>query len=225
MIEKTLQTFHPSNMVLQQQYRNNKYTKYYELVNMLLGAEAQNELLMQNYQKRPVSAVAIPEAHANFSSQGKRGSSIGRGRGRRNNQGPTRGTFKKQPQNDNDSSSNNGRGRGKGKGKGKSNPQQGDASASKHAGKGCFRCGSQQHWSCTCTTEKYLIDIYQEWKKRQNSEAHFIQVPVDATSGEHLELPQLAAQFEHASINADATIKNDASLGKVDFDFDTDDLL
>ena len=85
MIEKTLQTFHPSDMVLQQQYRNNKYTKYCELVNMLLGAEAQNELLMQNYQKRPVGAAAVPEAHANFLSQGKRGSSRGRGRGRRNN--------------------------------------------------------------------------------------------------------------------------------------------
>eukprot|EP00267_Zea_mays_P022095 XP_008646549.1 uncharacterized protein LOC103628043 [Zea mays] len=223
MIEKTLQTFHPSNMVLQQQYRNNKYTKYCELVNMLLGAEAQNELLMQNYQKRPVGAAAVPEAHANFPSQGKRGSSRGRGRGRRNNQGPTRGTFKKQSQNGSDSSSNNGRGRGRGKGK--SNPQQGDVSASKHAGEGCFRCGSQQHWSRTCTTEKYLIDIYQEWKKRQNSEAHFIQAPVDATSGEHLELPQPSAQFEHAAINVDATTKSDTPLGKVDFDFDTDDLL
>jgi hypothetical protein len=52
---------------------------------MLLGVEAQNELLMQNYQKRPVGAAAIPEAHANFLSQGKRGSSSGRGHGRRNN--------------------------------------------------------------------------------------------------------------------------------------------
>jgi hypothetical protein len=78
MSEKTLQTFHPSNMVLQQQYQNNKYTKYCELVNILLGAEAQNELLMQNYQKRPVGVAAVPEAHANFPSQGKRGSSRGR---------------------------------------------------------------------------------------------------------------------------------------------------
>jgi hypothetical protein len=84
-------------MVLQQQYRNNKYMKYRELINMLLGAEAQNELLMQNYQNRPIGAAAVPEAHANFLSQGKRGSSRGRGRERRNNQGPTRGTFKKQP--------------------------------------------------------------------------------------------------------------------------------
>jgi hypothetical protein len=70
-----------------------------------------------------------------------------------------------------------------------------------------------------------VIDIYQEWKKCQNSEAHFIQASVDATTGEHLELPQPASQFEHATINADATTKNNTPLGKFDFDFDTDDLL
>ena len=52
-----------------------------------------------------------------------------------------------------------------------------------------------------------------------------IQTPVDATTGEHLELPQPAAQFKHAAINVDATTKSDTPLGKVDFDFDTDDLL
>jgi hypothetical protein len=79
--------------------------------------------------------------------------------------------------------------------------------------------------SRTCTIEKYLIDIYHEWKKSQNSEAHFIQAPVDATTREHLELPQPAAQFEHAAINVNATTKSYTPLGKVDFDFDTDDLL
>uniref|UniRef100_K3Y364 Uncharacterized protein n=1 Tax=Setaria italica TaxID=4555 RepID=K3Y364_SETIT len=49
MIEKTLETFHPTNMVLHQQYRNNKYVKYCDLINMLLAAEAQNELLMKNF--------------------------------------------------------------------------------------------------------------------------------------------------------------------------------
>jgi hypothetical protein len=69
-------------MVLQQQYRNNKYTKYYELVNMLLGVEAYNELLMQNYQKRPVDAAAI-QKHRQTSHLRGRGSSRGRDRGRR----------------------------------------------------------------------------------------------------------------------------------------------
>jgi uncharacterized membrane protein len=61
-------------MVLPQQYRNNKYTKYCDLINMLLRNEAQNELLKQNYQKHHVSVAAIPEAHANFQSQKKGGS-------------------------------------------------------------------------------------------------------------------------------------------------------
>jgi hypothetical protein len=78
--------------------------------------------------------------------------------------------------------------------KAKATPSRAMQVPQKHAGEGCFRCGSQQHWSRTCTTEKYLIDIYQEWKKHQNSEAHFIQAPVDTTTGEHFELPQTTAQ-------------------------------
>ena len=48
MIEKTLEIFHPSNIVLQQQYRNNRYRKYSEPINVLLAAETQNEFLMKN---------------------------------------------------------------------------------------------------------------------------------------------------------------------------------
>ncbi|XP_039818393.1 uncharacterized protein LOC120680878 [Panicum virgatum] len=73
MIEKTLATFHPTNMVLQQQYRNNRYTKYSDLVNMLLSAKAHNELLMSNFQQLPVgSAAALLEVHANFSNEKKK---------------------------------------------------------------------------------------------------------------------------------------------------------
>jgi hypothetical protein len=49
MIEKTLSTFHPSNIVLQQQYRNSKYQKYSELSEVLSVAEQQNEVLMSNH--------------------------------------------------------------------------------------------------------------------------------------------------------------------------------
>ena len=53
-------------MVLQQQYRNNKYKKYSELINVLLAVETQNELFMKNYHMRPVGAQARPKAHASF---------------------------------------------------------------------------------------------------------------------------------------------------------------
>lgn len=39
----------PSNTVLQYKYHNNKYMKYCDLINMLLVAEAQNELIKQDY--------------------------------------------------------------------------------------------------------------------------------------------------------------------------------
>jgi hypothetical protein len=65
MIEKTLSTFHPSNIVLQQQYRNSKYQKYSELSEVLSVAEQQNEVLMSNHSARPTGSIAVPEAHAN----------------------------------------------------------------------------------------------------------------------------------------------------------------
>jgi hypothetical protein len=48
MIEKTLSTFQPGNIVLRQQYRNSKYQKYSELSEVLYVAEQQNEVLMSN---------------------------------------------------------------------------------------------------------------------------------------------------------------------------------
>jgi hypothetical protein len=39
---------------------------YYDLINMLLYAEAHIELLMQNYVKRPIDVATVPEPHANF---------------------------------------------------------------------------------------------------------------------------------------------------------------
>ena len=39
MLERTFSTFHPSNMLLQQQYRERNFRKYYELISCLLIVE------------------------------------------------------------------------------------------------------------------------------------------------------------------------------------------
>ena len=39
MLEKTYSTFHASNVLLQQQYRERRFAKYYELISCLLVAE------------------------------------------------------------------------------------------------------------------------------------------------------------------------------------------
>ena len=47
MLEKTHTTFHASNMLMQQQYRELRFTKYTELIACLLVAEQNNELLIK----------------------------------------------------------------------------------------------------------------------------------------------------------------------------------
>ena len=54
---------HPSNLILQQQYRQQKFTKYCELLSMMLVAKTNNELLMMNHNMRPTGSIAPPEAN------------------------------------------------------------------------------------------------------------------------------------------------------------------
>lgn len=48
MLEKTFSTFHTSNVLLPQQYRERGFRKYSELISCLLVAKQNNESLMKN---------------------------------------------------------------------------------------------------------------------------------------------------------------------------------
>ncbi|XP_070025423.1 uncharacterized protein [Nicotiana sylvestris] len=61
--EKTLTTFHASNMVLQQQYRERGFKKYSELISCLMVAEQHNTLLLKNHEARPTGSAPLPEAN------------------------------------------------------------------------------------------------------------------------------------------------------------------
>ncbi|KAK9705437.1 hypothetical protein RND81_07G056900, partial [Saponaria officinalis] len=63
ILEKTYSTFHASNMVLQQQYRERQFKTYSELISCLLVAEQNKELLMQNHQTHPTRSSPIPEVN------------------------------------------------------------------------------------------------------------------------------------------------------------------
>ncbi|CAL9013139.1 unnamed protein product [Prunus brigantina] len=83
MLEKTLSTFHASNVLLQQQYRHSGFTKYSELVSCLLLAEQNNELLLKNHQSRPTGSAPLPETNAasrEVNATSSRGSIHKRGR-------------------------------------------------------------------------------------------------------------------------------------------------
>ncbi|XP_024164095.1 uncharacterized protein LOC112171093 [Rosa chinensis] len=94
MLEKTFSTFHASNMVLQQQYRERGFTKYSDLISYLLVAEQNNELLMKNHQC-PTGSQPFPEVNATFTSGhgNRRGGRHGkaRNRGHRPGQGRQNG--------------------------------------------------------------------------------------------------------------------------------------
>ena len=47
LLEKTFSTFHASNIVLQQQYRQRQFATYSDLISMLLTAEQTNEFLLK----------------------------------------------------------------------------------------------------------------------------------------------------------------------------------
>ncbi|XP_028964646.2 uncharacterized protein [Malus domestica] len=64
LLEKTYNTFHANNMILQQQYRARGYTEYNQLIYVLLVAEQNNELLMKNHNSRPIRSAPFPEVNA-----------------------------------------------------------------------------------------------------------------------------------------------------------------
>ena len=113
MLEKTYTTFHTSNVLLQQQYRERRFTKYSELIACLLVAEQNNELLLKNHQSRSTRSIPLPEVNATIQvnrrghghghGHGYYGQGRGRGRGRYNSW--NRGNYN-QSQNKNNTSNN-----------------------------------------------------------------------------------------------------------------------
>ena len=83
MLEKTFTTFHAFNVLQQQQYQENRFTKYYELISCLLVVEQNNEFFMRNHQSRPTGSEPFPKVNA-ISSQ-TRGHGRERRRGRERN--------------------------------------------------------------------------------------------------------------------------------------------
>ena len=82
LLKKTFSTFHASNMLLQQQYRDRKFTKFSELITML--AEKNNRLLIKIHQSHLIGSQHFPLPEANtsaFCGSNHRNQNNERGRG------------------------------------------------------------------------------------------------------------------------------------------------
>jgi hypothetical protein len=174
MLEKTYSTFHATNIVLQQQYREKGFKKYSELISCLLVAEQNNELLMKNHETRPTGSTPFPEVNAVRNHDPRR--DRGRGRGR----GHYRGHSRKYDHGRRDQFGPYNRNNTSGAKNVNNHPKW-----IKHNGKRntvpknyediCYRCGMKGHWSRICRTAKHLVDLYQASieGKGKNVEANF----------------------------------------------------
>lgn len=171
MLEKTYSTFHATNIVLQQQYREKGFKKYSELISCLLVAEQNNELLMKNHESRPSGSTPFPEVNVVRKNDPRRDHGRGRGhfrgRGRKYDHGHNRDKFG--PYNRNYRNHNSGA---------KNNDHQKWTKRNnvpKNREDICYRCGMQGHWTRTCNTAKHLVDLYQASikEKGKNVEVNF----------------------------------------------------
>jgi hypothetical protein len=81
MLERTFSTFYLSNMLLQQQYREHNFKKYYELISCLLVAEQNNELLLKNHQSHLTGSAPFLEVNkTSFNNRGNSDQRRGRGK-------------------------------------------------------------------------------------------------------------------------------------------------
>ncbi|BBN67488.1 transposable element gene [Prunus dulcis] len=183
MLEKTLSTFHASNVLLQQQYRHSGFKKYSELVSCLLLAEQNNELLLKNHQSRPTGSAPLPEINAasqEVNATSSRGSI--HKRGREGKRGRWQGSRK----------DHGARSEGLGP---RSGPSTNGKNASRNKGKAqtshvprnvestCHRCGAKGHWVRACRTPKHLADLYQASLKNRKVEINYIDHAPPATDG------------------------------------------
>ena len=159
LLEKTFSTFHASNIVLQQQYRQRQFSTYSDLISVILTAEQTNELLLKNHDLRPAGSKALPKAHVNSEKiighfkdykcrqeyNPRRG---GRkfNRPRKSNFGPNHDKEKKPKKVTNESI--------------------------------CHRCGMTRHWSRTCRTPKHFVDLYKASLKNtgKRGKSHAIEI-------------------------------------------------
>ena len=83
-------------MLLQQQYRERKFTKYSELISCFLVAKQNNELLLKNHQSRLTGSTAFPEVNGisfdNNRGYNGRGHGHGRKRGGHTQNTPRKNT-------------------------------------------------------------------------------------------------------------------------------------
>ncbi|XP_059294658.1 uncharacterized protein LOC132047662 [Lycium ferocissimum] len=127
---------------------------------------------MKNHENRPTGAAPFPEVNEVYAHYSRRGKGHGPSRARARDSGCGRDTG----QGRNSSLGVNHSSKKNHYQKGKNKDDRHEVPKARGSENKCYRCGGSGHWSHTCCTAKYLVELYQASMKRKekNPEANFI---------------------------------------------------
>ena len=177
LINKTLNTFPPACAILSQQYRNMKFATYAELMRYLQVGEQQQQLLLQNAERRPTKEIhttemqrtKLPPKHAPATTPSS-ASKPNESRESHVSEAPRRkprGEWKPRHQ------------WNKSKNQRYANKTQSTQSPSKTTKGTCHKCGRQGHFAKECRASPYITDMYKDLQalKGGKRETHTLDAP------------------------------------------------
>ena len=186
LIDKTLSTFCFAAALLAQQYRNMKFSTHAKLMTYLLGAKKQQQVLLQNGERRPPAREAHTMEMAASKPKGYKGKQPYNSKPQfvksRNKtyQNPNR-TDSRPTQGNQSGGNNHQRRRNDGIG-----PEM----------RSCHKCGRKGHLANSCRTPEYFINIYKELQqlKARHPKAHALDAPMPEAT-ENFMVSDLAPAF------------------------------
>ena len=191
LLEKTYTTFPSSDILLQKQYRQSKFTKFPELITQLLLDEKNSLILMMNSNSRPAGSKAIPMPDANAvrgprPRYGKRekGQSSRQPRNRdERNARPAKRGLDNRPNRGPVAPPRQSRG---GRNKWASRPK---ARESADMPTLCYKCGGNGHMQRTCRATPQEVENYHKGRRVETN-------MIEASAKETLETPDFEAHME-----------------------------
>jgi gag-polypeptide of LTR copia-type/Zinc knuckle len=187
-IDKTLSTFPEANIALGTQYRNMRFTVYFDLIAHLLVEEKQQIVALQNARKRPAGSAPPPQKpETNYSIRNQRGR--GRSRGRGGYQGRNQNLRGRGNRYLNSIHSRGTSGRGS-----KRDPPSDNIREDRM----CYRCGKIGHIKKDCWASDQAAKRHTEAraKSKQNPEGNYMEMEEDLANYQDPEEPPIEQSEE-----------------------------